>query len=386
MAAVKPVRFIGKNNRDFVRTVNKRVEAYFKDKGISKHADYRMVIKTICMMAFYITPFVILMTGVEQTWLFYTLEVLMGLGLAGVGLSVMHDANHHAYSKNQKVNNVISFSLNLLGGSSTNWRIQHNVLHHTYTNIHGHDEDIAPVSNLLRFSPHDELRKVHRFQFLYAWFFYGLMTLMWCTTKDIAQLKRYKDKDLLKGQRITYKKALTRIIITKICFLTVTLGLPFAITDYAWYNIVLGWLTMHFVAGFFLAIVFQPAHVMEDIEYPLPTDKNEIENFWLVHQLYTTCDFAHGNRPLSWFVGGLNYQVEHHLFPGICHVHYRALSKIVKQTAHEFDLPYHVRKTFIGAIIKHGAMLKKLGTDWKPVQAEPIPVAVKVEERVAEPA
>jgi len=388
MAAVKPVRFIGKTNRDFVKTLNKRVEGYFKEKGISKHADYRMVIKTFCMLAMYITPFVFILTSVESTWLFYGLEILMGIGMAGVGLSVMHDANHHAYSKNQKINNIISFSLNLVGGSSTNWRIQHNVLHHTYTNVHHHDEDIMPVTNLLRFSPHDELRKPHKYQYLYAWFFYGLMTLMWATTKDFTQLKRYKQKDLLKGQRITYNRALMSIVLTKVVFLSITLGLPMVITDYAWYNVILGWLTMHFVAGLLLALVFQPAHVMEDVDYPLPTEKNEIENFWLVHQLYTTCDFAHGNRILSWYVGGLNYQVEHHLFPNICHIHYRAISKIVKETASEFDLPYHVRKTFTGAIYKHAKMLKKLGTDWKPtpIKLTDSSSTVVKEERIAEPA
>ena len=110
-----------------------------------------------------------------------------------------------------------------------------------------------------------------------------------------------------------------------------------------------------------MAIVFQLAHVVEDVQQPLPTSEGNIENEWAIHQLQTTANFARNNRFINWFVGGLNFQVEHHLFPNICHIHYRKISYIVERTAREYGLPYHLKPSFISAVASHTRMLKVLG-------------------------
>jgi linoleoyl-CoA desaturase len=359
---MKQVRFVGNEGRDFQQTLTKRVNEYFKSNNISRNANGYMYFKTVFMFALYLTPLVLIATGVySNAFTFFLLWFIAGMGLAGIGLSIMHDANHGAYSKNPKVNKWMGFSLSVVGGSPVNWKIQHNVLHHSYTNIKDIDEDVKP-GPLLRFSPHEPWHKYHKAQHFYAWFLYGMMTLLWITVKDFLQLNRYKKMGMLEGQRTTYKKELTYMIIQKTVYYIYILVLPLIFLNVTWWVWILGMVLMHFVAGLFLAMVFQPAHVMETCAYPEASDEGTIENNFAIHQMMTTTNFARDNRLLSWFVGGLNYQVEHHLFPNICHVHYRAISPIVKATAEEFGVPYYSKKTFSGALLDHAKMLKKLGS------------------------
>ena len=188
-----PIKFNRKIGVDFNGTLNKRVRQYFKENNISKHANINMVLKTIFMVSLYFVPLAFLLSGtITNFWLIGSMYGIMGFGTAGIGLSIMHDANHGAYSKNENVNKYLGRVLNLIGGFATTWKIQHNVLHHTYTNIHNYDEDVSSAVNALRLTPNDPYKSYHKYQFIYAWFFYSLMTLMWITTKDFSQLYRYK--------------------------------------------------------------------------------------------------------------------------------------------------------------------------------------------------
>lgn len=361
------ITFESNTNTEFYKTLQQRVREYFKENNISRFGNTGMVIKTIFMISLYIVPFILINTVFTGSVLLTILSwIVMGFGMAGVGLSIMHDANHGAYSKNDTVNKLLSFVINGVGGSDVNWRIQHNVLHHTYTNVTGYDEDIDP-GKVMRFTPRAERLKIHRFQHIYAWFFYGMMTLMWCTAKDFIQAARFKRQDLLKTQNITYSRLVRNIIITKILYFSVIFGLPFTFSVLPWYGTVLCFLFMHFIAGVTLAAIFQPAHVVPTSTYPMPNDSGVVEADWAVNQLYNTANFAPKSTWFSWYVGGLNFQVEHHLFPNISHVHYKKLSEIVKKTAGEFNLPYYSYKTFFGAIKEHTKMLHDLGTkDYAP--------------------
>ncbi len=359
---LKPIKFSPKIGRDFNSTLKKRVRAYFKDNNISKYANANMKIKTIFMITLYLTPYFLMLTGVvTNIWLIAACWAVMGLGIAGIGLSIMHDANHGAYSKNENVNYIIGRIVNLVGGYAPTWKIQHNILHHTYTNIHGYDEDVSPAVSLLRFSPADKHIPIHRFQFIYAWFFYSLMTVMWMTTKDFQQLFRYKKMGLTKTESANFGKLLFELVTSKLIFYVYVIIIPILVLDIPWWATLGFVLMMQLIAGFILAIVFQPAHVVPETNFPVPEKDLTIENNWAIHQLETTSNFAPKSTILYWLVGGLNYQVEHHLFPNICHVHYKKLSKIVKATAEEFSVPYHSEPTFFSALRSHGKMLKQLG-------------------------
>ena len=361
------ITFESNTNAEFYKTLQQRVREYFKQNNISRFGNAGMVVKTVFMISLYVVPFILLNTVFADSVLLSVLMwVIMGFGMAGVGLSIMHDANHGAYSKNDRVNKLLGLVINGVGGSDVNWRIQHNVLHHTYTNVSGYDEDIDP-GKVMRFSPRAERLKIHRFQHIYAWFFYGLMTLMWCTAKDFIQAARFKRQNLLKTQNITYGRLVRAIIITKVIYFAIIFGVPFTFSILPWYGTVLCFLTMHFIAGVTLAAIFQPAHVVPTSTYPIPNNSGVVEADWAVNQLYNTANFAPKSTWFSWYVGGLNYQVEHHLFPNISHVHYKKLSEIVKKTASEYNLPYYSYKTFFGAVREHTKMLHDLGTkDYAP--------------------
>ncbi len=350
---------------DFFSTLSQRVNSYFKTNNIERTANAEMVVKTICMFSFYFIPYFILISGVvTPLWGMLGLCLLIGFGKAGVGLSVMHDAIHGSYSSKNWINNLMGISLNIVGGHVINWKVQHNVLHHTYTNVHDVDEDISP-RGVLRMSPSSAWRPMHRYQHVYAWFLYGLLTLVWIVAKDYSRLLKYEKEGLLKKQKTTAQKEWTILIISKALYFTFIIVVPFIMLPVTWWQVLIGFVAMHFVSGFILAIIFQPAHVIEGTEYPVADAQGNLENNWAIHQLHTTTNFGHKHKWFSWYVGGLNYQVEHHLFPNICHVHYRKLAPIVEQTAKEFGLPYKSKQTFGQAIVDHAKQMKELGM--KPV-------------------
>ncbi len=359
--SVRAVKFNVQDRPEFFKVLRKRVNAHFKENNISKNANTKMKIKTAFMIVLYFTPLGLLLTGsISSLGAMFLMFAIMGFGMSGIGLAIMHDANHGSYSKNRKVNKVLGYLLNFIGGYPINWIIQHNVLHHSFTNVEGFDEDIE--QNVMRFSPSQDRKGIFKFQAFYAPFFYGLMTIYWILSKDFEALVRYNKMGLLEGQGTTMKKAMTEVVFNKIWYLAITLVLPIYFLDFAWWQVLLGFLMMHFISGLILALVFQPAHVIQETEFFLPDEETSVENNWAIHQLLTTANFANDSTILSWYVGGLNFQIEHHLFPNICHIHYKDIAPIVKQTAEEFNIPYHQHKTFFAAIKSHFKLLHSLGT------------------------
>jgi len=361
MNTTPSVKFNVQDKPEFFREVLKRVNKHFKDNNISKFANTQMKVKTAFMLGLYFIPFTLMLTGIASSLSEVMLMwALMGLGTSGIGLSVMHDANHGAYSKNKKVNNAFGFLLNFLGAYHINWKIQHNVLHHSFTNIDGYDGDIA--NPIMRFSPTQKRKKFFALQMYYAPFLYGVMTIYWFMYKDFQRLVDYDRQNLLAKQGLTFKKALTEALFHKTWYLTLTVALPLLLIDLPWWQIMIGYFSMHFICGLLLALIFQPAHVIEATDFYEVDENGSVENNWAIHQMRTTTNFANGSTFFSWFIGGLNYQIEHHLFPTICHIHYKDISSIVKETAKEFNVPYHQKRTFLGAVTSHFKLLNKLGT------------------------
>ena len=357
-----------KHKLDFTTDLRNSVNEYFSKNNIQPHGNWKIYIKTIFMALLYLAPFILMVSGLISSVLLVVLcWFIMGLGMSGLGMVTMHDANHGSFSKSQKVNRFFGNSLYLLGGFPANWRYQHNTLHHGFTNIEGHDEDIAPPG-ILRFSPHRPLKKIHRYQHIYAWFFYSLMTISWIISKDFSRFKRYRKMGARFSGKRKSNSLLVELIISKIIYYSVFLIIPLLTIPISWYWVVGGFLLMHFTSGLVLSAIFQTAHVVPSSEYPVPDGDGELTNNWTIHQLYTTCDYSPKSRIFSWLIGGLNYQVEHHLFPYISHIHYRDISKIVQAKAKEYDLPYHVNNTFIKAVWQHVKMLKLLGESRNPNQ------------------
>lgn len=283
-----------------------------------------------------------------------------GLGMVGIGMNVMHDANHGTFSSNKKVNKAFALSLNMVGSNAKIWTIQHNVLHHTYTNIDHADDDIN-LPKFIRVSPNAKQYKIHRYQHIYIWFLYGLTTIFWITIKDFVSVTRYKKMGFVKERMFP---SILKIVGWKLLYYTYALVLPLIFAPVEPLYVVLAFLNMHFMVGLFTTVIFQAAHIVPEADFPLPEDGDKIENNWYIHQMQTTANFAQKSRVLSWFIGGLNYQIEHHLFPNISHVHYKKISKIVRDTAKEFNITYHVQGNFIQTVLNHARYLRDLG---KPI-------------------
>lgn len=358
------IKFNNKQSVDFVTELRESVANYFTENKISQHANTAMVIKTITLFAITYGAYALIMTNLFSAWGMYALALVMGIGTAGIGFSIQHDANHGAYSANPRVNQILGFSLNLIGGNAFTWKIQHNILHHTYTNIYDMDEDLD-AGILVRLSPNAPLKSYHKKQHYFAFFLYGLVTLFWLLVKDFKKIKRYNG-----GSNSAYQKKhpfseYLILAVSKTVYIGHMIVLPLVLLDITWWQFIIGFLSMHLLTGVILSLVFQLAHVVDGPEQPMPDENGTIDNAFAVHQLMTTSNFDMKNPLINWYVGGLNFQIEHHLFPKICSIHYPALSPIVQRVAAKHNIPYYYQDTMAEAIYSHYQMLKKLGNPEK---------------------
>ncbi len=353
------IRFSNIDKTRFFRTLSKKVNGYFKENNIKKTGNSKLYFKAIVMFTLFLVPLILLFSLDLSGWIQALLMIIIGIGMAGVGMNVMHDANHGSFSSKKWVNKLMGSSIYILAGNDYNWKVQHNVLHHTYTNIVGHDEDID-AGRIIRFSKHSKWLKIHKYQKYYSFFLYGLLTVNWAITTDFKQTYQYLKRKLSYGDFPNPATQWTKLIIGKIIYYALWVVLPLSL-GYTWWQVLAGFMIMHYTAGIILSVVFQLAHVMPNTEMPLPDESGSMKNTWAIHQLYTTSNFAPKNWLVEFYTGGLNHQVEHHLFAEISHIHYRKIAKIVKETAREFKLPYNEYNTMWKAIKEHYNQLKVLG-------------------------
>ena len=353
------VKFDNSSNREFSKVLNQRVAQYFKDKKMSRHANFPMVLRTIFVIGFQVGLYLYMLLGTYSTPASYLIWAGLAFGMVWSAINVGHDAIHGAYSKSKFVNWMLSHTFNLNGASAYMWTKMHNTAHHTYTNVMGLDEDVESVP-ALRLSPQTPFKPIHKYQHKFAFLFYGLATFSWVFIKDYVKFFKNEVGNFNGEKHPTIEYFL--LFFYKFCYYTLFIVLPLVmVNNISWGHIIGGYLLMHFIAGMYLALVFMLAHIVEKAHFPIPNEINELENSWLVHQLYTTANFGEESLLLSFMTGGLNTQVEHHLFPNMCTVHYRGLSKIVKQTAHEFNLPYYTYPGFFKALGSHVKFLKLMG-------------------------
>ncbi|GAB3916887.1 fatty acid desaturase family protein [Larkinella terrae] len=352
------VKFLNKDKSTFFPVLRTRIEQYFQENKICKSGGSPIVGKAICMLSLYLVPYVLILSNLFPAWAMLVLSGIMGIGIAGVGMSVMHDANHGSFSTSPWINQLFSGSLYLLGGNVYNWKIQHNTLHHTYTNIDQLDSDITGKP-FLRLCDQQRLHKMHRYQHLYAFLLYGLMTFSFLV-KDFRQVAEFNRKAKQKLTKAFSTREIAVLLVSKLLYVFFVGVLPLLLTDITFGQWVIGFLLMNFVAGFVLSVIFQLAHIIEEVHSPIQNDQGNIENAWAIHQLESTANFS-GHWLMSWCIGGLNYQIEHHLFPSISHVHYPAIAPIVRETARQYGLPYYQKTSIFDALGSHINMLKKLG-------------------------
>ncbi|WP_448519267.1 fatty acid desaturase family protein [Rhodoflexus sp.] len=354
------VRFADKGRSAFFATVRKRVDNYFIQNNISKHANAEMILKTVLFLGGFAGFYLLLLLGNFSTPVMLLLAAAIGVFGALIGFNICHDAIHGSYSSNMYVNKALSLVFNIIGANPYVWSISHNIVHHTYTNIAGHDEDIEVAPGLIRLSPEDKLTPIQRYQHLYAFLLYGLASVSWVFRKDF---KKFFQEKIGSHKNRHPKMEYFNLFFYKGVYYFLFIALPLWIMPISFGGWLAGFMVMHISQGLVLGLVFQLAHVVEGTDFPLPDENGNMEESWAAHQMRTTANFARNSRIANFLCGGLNMQIEHHLFPKICHVHYAAIAPIVQQTAKEFDLPYIENETFFSALQSHYRMLRKFGIE-----------------------
>lgn len=348
----------------FYAELRSRVDKYFSDHNLSRHANGAMYTKSFLFLASAVTLYFLILFGNFAPLVLLTLAILLGAVSAFIGFNVCHDALHSSYSNHEKLNGLLGSVFYLLGANPYNWKISHNVVHHTYTNIHEHDDDLIVAPGLISVCPQDKPTRIQQYQQYYAFVLYGLASLSWIFVKDYVKFFQSKigQVDTHKHSTIEYVK----LFAFKILYYVLVIVLPLLLMDITWWQFLIGFVAMQVTKGLVLGLVFQLAHVVEGLDFPEPAANGNMEDVWAAHQLRTTANFGTACSITTFFCGGLNMQVEHHLFPKVCHIHYPALSVIVRDTAREYNLPYHENTSFATALASHFRMLQKFG---KPVVA-----------------
>ncbi len=345
------------SSNEFQRDLKARVQRYFRMTRRSPRDCPGMYFKTAIIIGWFALSYVLLVFAASTWWQAVPLAVSLGLSIAAIGFNLGHDGGHKAFSRRKWINKLSAMSLDLMGGSSFIWAHKHNTLHHTYANIAGHDVDLD-AGPLVRMSPHQRRVRLHRLQHWYTWVLYGFLPIKWHLFDDFF--------DVARGRLGTYRFArpkgwdLAVFIGGKASFFSLAFVLPMLF--HSWWVVLVFYAIASWCQGLVMAVVFQLAHIVEEAEFPLPDQATgRMPSQWAVHQVETTVDYARRNRLLSWYVGGLNFQIEHHLFPGICHVHYPQLSRIVEKACRKASVQYNAHKTFFAGIRSHYLWLRQMG-------------------------
>lgn len=341
---------------DFDNILRNRVNEYLKEHNIKETGTKVMQFKGLICFVLALIFYISLVFFTESILSAFILTFLLIQAQILLAFNVMHDAGHGSFSTKKWLNELGALSLEFMGASSALWKQKHNSLHHTYTNIDGKDDDLD-IGSLMRLSPAQERKPWHRYQHIYAPFLYGFLSLFILFYTDF---KKMISKKIGTTPLRPIKKYETLIFWgSKILYVSYALILPMFFHNPL---VVIGYfLFAHFVFGLTLSIVFQLAHTVKETDFPEPNEHGELPYSWVEHQLHTTSDFAPRNWFVTFYCGGLNYQVEHHLFHKISHVHYPRISKIVQETCKEFNKPYNVSPSFWYALKSHFGFLKMMG-------------------------
>ena len=356
MATITP-KFKNVTGTNFHKELKARVNNYFIENNKKSTGNFSLHFKAILLWALFVLFYVLLVFFYNNPWVGILESLALGGLTAAIGFNVMHDGGHGSFSDSPFWNKIAAFSVNGLGASMLMWNNKHNIVHHTYTNIDGIDDDIE-IKPMLRMCETQKRYKIHRFQHIYVWFLYTLLLVIWVFATDYTKYFRKKvgNVPLKKFTRFEH----VAFWVAKVFYYSMFIFLPiYKVGFLPW---LFGFFIMAMTAGFVLSIVFQLAHTVEETAFPIPlVATNDIENEWAIHQVQTTANFATKNKLLSWLVGGLNFQIEHHLFPKISHVHYPAISKIIKATCAEFNVKYIEYKRMRDAVYSHASYLKRMG-------------------------
>ncbi len=347
------------SKKEFVKELRRRADHYFTDYNISPHANTEMYLKTAVCIVLWLGIWGLIISDIPGSSIFalYTVYMLLGFVHILIAFNIMHDATHNAYSPNTRVNKILGYSMDFIGGNQYLFRQMHGA-HHGFVNVYGIDVTLES-HGLFRFSPEEPWQPRHRYQHIYTFLLYAMAMLQWVTVKDFKWF--FGEHHI--GNRKNIRHPLKEYVILfagKIIFYSLTLFIPIYLISLPWYTVAGAWIFMHVLPGLTFALIFQVTHIYEGTSFPKPDENGNIDNNYALHVLETTADFSRHNRIGSWLMGGINIHVIHHIFPKVCHVHYPALTKILTKTCEDFGITYQENTDFITAVKKHYQILKRL--------------------------
>ena len=343
-------------DNEFYAELKRRVDQHMTNNGRRERDCPQMYLKTAIILTTFVTSYVLLVFASSTWWQALPLAVVLAFATAAIGFNIMHDASHHAYSNKGWVNRLAVKSLDMIGGSSYLWHWKHVVFHHTYTNIYNYDTDID-LGELGRLTPHHKRLHIHEWQHWYMWFLYGALVIKWNLFDDFrvairGRIGEHRYRPLRGGELATF-------IVGKVLFFMIAFGVPLLFHSAG--IVALFYIFIAFIVGIVLSVVFQLAHAVEEAHFPRQQTPGHIDKPWAIHQVETTVDFAPKSRVAYWLLGGLNFQIEHHLFPRICHIHYPFIAPVVEETCQEFGVSYNVVGSFRQGLRSHFRWLRRMG-------------------------
>jgi linoleoyl-CoA desaturase len=342
----------------FYSDLKSRVNEYFTNSGQDTFGNHKLYTKAVILTVSFVSVYTHLVFFTPHPVLAILECLLLGALTAFIGFNIMHDGAHGSFSKSAKVNKFAGLTLNILGANVMLWATKHNVIHHTYTNIDGVDDDLN-AGVFLRLCETQQHKKFHKFQHIYFWVAYSLLFFYWIFYTDY---KKYFTQEIsgFTVKNFGLKEHISFWIFKSIHLSTFVI-IPIVMVGFIpW---LIGFVSLGLFAGVILSVVFQLAHTVEATHFYVPNETDhKVELDWALHQIYTTANFATKSKIISWLVGGLNFQVEHHLFPKISHVHYPAINKILKQVCEEYNVKYIEYERMRDALASHIRHLKNMGT------------------------
>jgi linoleoyl-CoA desaturase len=219
---------------------------------------------------------------------------------------------------------------------------------------------------LARFAPSQQPRRWYRFQHLYIWPMYTLMGIRWQTVGDIAAFARGRIG--MSALRQPRGWDLAGVLGGKAIFVAWVLVIPLFV--YPWWAVLAAYLVFTMILSLVMAVTFQLAHCVEEANFSSGDELRADKQVWAIHEVETTVNFCPRNPVLTWLLGGLNFQIEHHLFPGVPHTHYPAISRIVRRNAERHGVRYTAQPSLWAALRSHFLHLREMGRLGVPASFE----------------
>lgn len=349
------------DSSDFYPVVKGRVEKLLKDSKLNEGESSVLFFKTFLVFLGWAVFYYLAMI---QGWILAA--VVLGVFHAQIGINIAHDGAHGTYSKNKIIQTIASYGMDIMGGCSVVWQHQHNIGHHPNCNKHGdakhaskhdgYDPDATSGAPFIRITPNQPWRPAHRFQHFYIWGLTTMMGFKWFVN-DIRAFffrRKYLSFEFYETSTTDFWVQL----ITKAVFIVHAVIIPLSIHPFArWFPMFLLYV---FTIGYMFVLMFSVNHLTENTIYPNETDFTGPRD-WAMYQVRTTSNFATHSLFWTWFSGSLNFQIEHHLFPGITHTYLPYIQPIVKQACKEYNLPYKDFPSYWDAFYSYYHHIKTLG-------------------------